>query len=133
MKTASVFLPHPAERCWRAFMDVSMLRSWVPGLKRARLVRANDAALPLEVSFELGDTLTYTLVYHYEGEHAVRWEPRVGKRDGLRGSARFEPEGDGCRLHYELEPLAPHSSPERADEDPARLTSAFAAWLARPR
>jgi hypothetical protein len=157
--TATALLPHPVERCWRAFIDVTMLPAWVPGLRRARVIRADAAGLPLEVSFEFGDTLSYTLEYSYAaaqqaagattadehviGSHArldarwreVRWSPRVGRRDGVSGRARFEPEGDSCRVHYELEPAGRHSSRERelASEDSQRLLDAFVAWIGHQR
>lgn len=129
----NAFIPMSPERCWKAFTDVAMLLSWVPGLRRARVVRAGTGGLPLEVAFEFGATLSYSLVYEHDAEQRiVRWQPRVGRRDGVTGSARFEPEGEGCRVTYSSEPNV-HASEERAHESPRRILDAFVAWVGRER
>lgn len=108
-----------------------MLVSWVPGLRRARVARADPDGLPVEVAFEFGSSLSYSLVYEHDPEQrVVRWEPRVGRRDGVTGSARFDPEGEGCRVTYCSEPNQ-HAPHERADDSAQRILDAFAAWVGR--
>jgi polyketide cyclase/dehydrase/lipid transport protein len=122
------------ERCWRTFTDPSLLKAWVPGLKRARVVRRDDDGRPLEIAFEFGETLTYSLVYTYEPDaRSVRWSPRAGKRDAVEGSVRFDADGDGCLMTYELETSAATLPRERSVEDAERTVAAFVAFLARSR
>jgi len=116
------------------FTDPVLLTSWVPGLRRARAVTVDEAGRPTEILFEFAASLTYSLVYRYAtAEHALWWEPRAGKRDAVRGHARFVAEGDGTRLHYELEQGDGRSVSERALADPQRLLDAFVAAMDRTR
>ncbi len=128
-RVATAHLDHPPEHCLRTFLDVTLLPSWVPGLRRARVVTRDPTGRPSEVSFEFGDSLTYSLVYQYEG-HEVRWTPRVGRKDGIAGRASFEPDGDGCRFTYTLEPTT-HPQRDRPREDPERIVTAFTQRLRR--
>jgi hypothetical protein len=122
------------ERCWRTFTDPSLLKAWVPGLRRARVVRRDDDGRPLEISFEFGETLTYSLVYSYDAEaRSMHWSPRAGKRDAVEGNVRFEPEGEGCLMTYELEPSGATLPRERSTADAERTVAAFVAFLGRNR
>ena len=129
MPTVTAILPATPERCWRTFLDPALLTAWVPGLKRVRVVRRDDeTGLPLEIGFEFGDTLTYTLVYAYDAEaRYARWSPRAGKRDAVEGSVRFDEHPEGCRMTYELEAMA-HVR-DRSEGDLERTVAAFVAFV----
>jgi len=107
-----------------------MLKAWVPGLRRARVVATAPDGLPAEIYFELAATLTYSLAYTHDLERReVRWEPRVGRRDGVRGFARFDPEDDGTRITYGLEEGDGRTAADRAIADPQALLAAFSRWM----
>lgn len=132
MRTATVVLPHPVDACWRAFTDVQLLRAWVPGLRSVTVISTAARNLAREVLFEFGGNRTYTLVYDYDLEaREVRWEPQLGKRDAVRGYAKFEVlDGDGgTRMTYALEDGEGRTAAERALGDLDELVAAFARWL----
>lgn len=122
-------LPASPEVCFNEFVDLRTARLWLPGLKRARVVRSDAQGRALEVSYEFGDVLSYALVYHYEeATHRVRWVPSAGLQDGVSGSASFDPEPGGCRFRYSLESLRGRSPSHEQD-----VAQAFARWIrARP-
>ena len=148
MQTISVDVNRDVETCWRAFVDVTELPSWVPGLRRAEIL-TRVRGLPEEVHFEFArerattspgsgragtspGPLAYTLVYSYDREErVVRWEPKLGKRAGVTGFVRFEPEGTGTRITYGLENGDDRGPAERELGDVRRLAEAFAAWVQR--
>ena len=122
------FIARSPDRCWRAFTDAAAFTAWVPGLRRARVIASRPDGLPLEVLFELAGGNTYSLSYAYDLEQRlVSWEPRVGKRDGVRGFAQIEPWDGGCRLTYGLE-----VGEARTGGDATELRAvvgAFARWV----
>lgn len=131
MSTAETLIPRPPAACWREFTDAARLIAWVPGLRRARVVAALPDGLPLEVAFEFAGSRTYTLVYQYEpATHTVRWSPRTGQRDAVRGSIELTPVEGGTLARYHLEPALPDSP---AADNPAAVLAAFAAWMDRTR
>ena len=98
-----VVLSRPPATCYAAFCDVRFLTAWVPGLRRATVVRAMDDGRPLEIKFEHGPARTYSLVYEYDAEgHTVRFTPGAGAREAVRGEARFSAEGERTRMAYTL-------------------------------
>lgn len=114
-----------AAHAYRAFCDVGQARLWVPGLRRARVVRTDAEGHALEVAYEYGDALSYALVYHYDDAgHRLRWVPSAGALDGLSGQAGFVADGEGCRFTLEL-----HAVRGRAPGHEAEVAQAFAAWL----
>lgn len=122
MTTASVLVDRAPDACWNQFTDATLLPAWVPGLRRAWIVRADADGAAAEVAFEFDRSLTYSLVYTYDRDALeVRWEPRVGRRDAVRGSARFVAEDGGTRVECALE--------ERQPGDLAALLDAFAQWM----
>ncbi|MGN6107805.1 MAG: SRPBCC family protein [Kofleriaceae bacterium] len=132
--TASAYIPRSPDACWRVFTDPVALPAWVPGLRRARVIATAADGLPLEVLFEFSESLTYSLVYSYDpATREVRWEPRAGKRDGVRGAARFEAFDAGTRVTYTLEQGDGRSASDRAIASPALLVEAFARWMAGAR
>lgn len=119
------FIARSPDTCWRAFTDASSLVAWVPGLRRALVVAAQPDGYALEVAFELA-SLSYSLVYTYEPvERRVDWEPRMGKRDGVRGFARFEACDGGTSMTYGIEqgPGRKYTALEIADTE--ALLAAF--------
>ena len=107
-----------------------MLAAWLPGLRRARVIASNADGTPLEIQFEFSTSLMYSLVYTYDAAAGeVRWEPRAGKRDAVRGSAKFEPFDEGTRVTYTVEHGAGRSSAEQ--DAPQSVLDAFARWMQR--
>lgn len=133
MRTVSVFIPRDPRTCWQRFTDVALLGAWVPGLRRAQLL-ARERGLPLEVHFEFAESRAYTLVYSYDLEQLeVRWQPKLGRRDGVTGFARFEAADGGTRLTYGLEHGDGRTAAERELGDLDRLVESLQAWLVAPR
>lgn len=130
MRCTTSVVARPLAECWRAITDASLLPAWLPGVRRVRVVSARDTGLPLEVQFELAESLTYSLVYSYDlANYEVRWEPRIGKRDGVRGFARLSAQGDATELTYGHEA----GEGRRASEDPDAIVSAFREWIEKRR
>ena len=134
MPTATKLIPRPPAACWRHFTDAALLAAWVPGLRRVRVVATMPDGLPLEVAFEFAASRTYSLVYTYDVDaRVVTWSPRMGQRDAVRGSARFDAEDGGTRVTYTLESSSARAPAERHDDDPVVLLDAFAQWMGRIR
>jgi hypothetical protein len=130
MQTVVAYIRRTPEACWRVLVDANVLTGWVPGLRRARVISTTADGLPGEIHFEFSTSLTYTLVYTYDAAaRELRFEPRLGKRDGVRGFARVEPFDEGARLTYGLEPGDGRSSADRALGDLDALVAAFATWM----
>ena len=120
-------LPASPETCFAEFIDLRSARLWLPGLKKARVVRSDTQGRPVEVSYEFGEILSYALVYHYDDAlHRVRWVPSAGLQDGVSGSASFDAAGEGCRFRYSLESLRGRSETHESD-----VAEAFATWMRR--
>jgi uncharacterized protein YndB with AHSA1/START domain len=133
MQTSTALVARDAETCWRTFIDPTLLTSWVPGLRRAQVI-AKEHGLPSEIHFEFSSSLAYTLVYRYDRERLeVQWTPKLGKRDGVAGSVRFEREGDRTRVTYTIQHGDARSDAERALDDPEKLLAAFATHVQRVR
>lgn len=110
-------------------MDASKLPLWVPGLRRAQVL-ALERGLPSEIHFEFSSSLVYTLVYSYDLEkREVRWQPKLGKRDGVSGFIRFDAADAGTQLTYALEHGEGRSPSERELGDLQKLVDAFVAWM----
>ena len=121
METVTAFVSREADACWRVFTDIAQLTSWVPGLRSAEILTM-ERGLPAEIHFEYG-AFAYTLIYSYDrAKREVHWQPKLGKREGVTGFARFEPEGTGTKVTYGLEPGPSRTEP--LDLEP--LVAAFA-------
>jgi hypothetical protein len=120
------------EHCFAAFCDTRRLRSWVPGLRRARLVRAGADGLPQEVLFEFGEARTYALKYSYQvAQRLVAWAPSTGASDAVRGFASFSEHADGCEMTYSVE-AGPGRTPDEALLSDARsVVASFTKWIER--
>jgi hypothetical protein len=118
-------LPASPESCFSEFIDLRTARLWLPGLKKARVVREDMQGRPLEVSYEFGEMLSYALVYAYDdAARRVRWVPSAGVRDAVSGSASFEAAPGGCRFTYQLESLRGRAPTHEQD-----VAQAFTAWV----
>jgi hypothetical protein len=130
MLTVTAVVSRSSDSCWRAFTDAAMLGAWLPGLRRAQVISTWPDGLPREVHFEFSTSLTYSLEYRYDLEaREVRWEPRVGRRDAVRGAARFEPVDGTTRVTYSLDQGDGRSASDLALGDPQRILDAFVAWM----
>ena len=115
-------------------IDPALLTHWVPGLRRAVVISLGPHLLPAEIHFEFSKSLTYTLVYTYDLDaREMRFEPRLGARDGVRGYARIEAFDEGTRFEYGLEVGGARSEADRALGDPDALVASFARWMSRVR
>ena len=122
-----IVLRRSPDECYREFCDVRTARLWLPGLKKVRVARDDARGRALEATYELGDALSYALVYAYDDEaRKVRWVPSAGLLDGVSGYAEFAPHPEGCRFTYALESVRGRS-PHHAEE----VARAFAAYVAR--
>lgn len=129
MQTVSTFVPRDADTCWRVFTDVSKLTAWVPGLRHAETI-AKERGMPSEIHFQFAHSLAYTLVYSYDKHRReIRFEPKLGIREGISGQVRFEPSDGGTHMSYALEHGAGRGAAERELGDLRRLVDAFATWV----
>ena len=124
-----------AQACFEAFCDTRRLRSWVPGLRRTKVVRAGEGGLPVEVLFEYGESRTYALKYSYQvGQRLVAWTPKTGAADAVRGFAQFSEHPDGCEMTYSVEAGEGRTPDEIMMSDARAVVASFTAWmLRRPR
>lgn len=118
---------------WREFVAIETLPGWVPGLRKAQVI-AKERGLPSEVHFEFADSFTYTLVYRYDVEQrTIEWEPKLGRRDGVTGFARFLPVEGGTEVVYAIEQGAGRDPQTRTLDDAKTLLAAFSQWMQRAR
>lgn len=133
VETMTVFVPRDPATCWRVFTDAGLLPAWVPGLRRAQVI-TKERGLASEVHFEFASSLTYTLVYTYDRENReVSWQPKLGRRDGVSGFARFEPFDEGTRVILGLEPGDARSPAELELGSLRVLAEAFTTWVRNQR
>lgn len=118
-------LPASPSLCFSEFVDLRTARLWLPGLRKARVVRSDAQGRPLEVSYEFGDVLSYALVYAYDdAARSVRWVPSAGLMDGVSGFATFDAAPGGCHFRYQLESLRGRAPTHERD-----VAQAFAGWI----
>ncbi|HEX5060700.1 MAG TPA: SRPBCC family protein [Kofleriaceae bacterium] len=130
LRCVETYIACTPDVCWRALTDASLLAAWVPGLRRARVIDRDENGRAREVLFEFSASLTYSLVYSYDvPTRELRWEPRMGKRDGVRGYARLDACDTGTRMTYALEQGPGRSPSDLALGDPEALLVAFARWV----
>lgn len=130
MREVVVSIAASPDTCWRALTDATLLPAWLPGLRRATVIARTADGLAAEVQFEFAATRSYTLLYSYDhAAREIRWEPRMGKRDAVRGFARIEPAGADTTLTYGIEEGGARRPDEIELGDPAQIVAAFAAWV----
>lgn len=131
--SVTAFVPRTREQCWQVFVDATKLPLWVPGLRRAQVL-AMERGLPSEIHFEFASSRVYTLVYSYDlDKREVRWQPKLGKRDGVTGSVTFGPVEGGTEVTYALEHGEGRSPSERELGDTQKLVEAFVGWMQEER
>jgi len=124
--TVRAVVPREPAACWRAFTDATTFGAWIPGLRRAQVIRLGADGLPAEILFEFGASRTYTLVYTYDhAAREVRWHPATGKLDAVAGFARFEPLDDGTSFTYGLE----HHRGDAELAEVQEMVTAFGHWM----
>jgi hypothetical protein len=111
------------------FVDATKLPLWVPGLRRAQVL-ALERGRPSEIHFEFSSSRVYTLIYSYEPDtYEVRWQPKLGKRDGVSGFVRFDSSDTGTQLTYGLEHGEGRSPSEVELGDLQKLVDSFVTWM----
>ena len=130
MQTVTAFVSRDPATCWEIFTDVNLLTAWVPGLRRVETIAKAQGGLPGEVHFEYASSLTYTLVYTYDPAiRELRWQPKLGKRDGVTGYARFDAFDAGTRITYGIEHGEGRHASDRNDQQ--ELVDAFVMFATR--
>src|SRR4051812_9502546 len=130
MQTVTAVVARDPDACFRLFTDVTLLRTWVPGLRAVEVI-AGSRAMPSEIHFEFG-ALSYTLVYTYDKERReVHWEPKLGPREGVTGFVRFDDVPEGTQLTYGLRHGDARNEAERELGDAHRIVDAFVARASR--
>jgi len=131
VQTVTAFVPRDPTACWRAFTDARHLTSWVPGLRRADIL-SKARGLAAEVHFEFASELAYTLVYTYDAEtREVRWQPKLGRAEGVTGFARFDPRDGGTQVTYALEHGEARTTADLELGNLEALVDAFVAFVQR--
>lgn len=129
MHTVLAHVERSPQTCWREFCDAARLPLWVPGLRRAQVL-ATERGLPSEIHFEFSSSLVYTLAYTYDLDaREVRWQPKLGRRDGVTGFVRFVDQAGGTEITYGLEQGEGRDPAERELGDLQKLVDAFVAWM----
>lgn len=89
-----------------------------------------ERGLPSEIHFEYASSRVYTLVYSYDvDKREVRWQPKLGKRDGVSGFVRFDDTEGGTQVTYANQHGESRSPSERELGDEQKLIDAFVAWM----
>jgi hypothetical protein len=130
LRAVTCVIPRGPEVCWRILVDAAQLPAWVPGLRKAQVISTEPVGgLPAEIWFEYSTSLSYSLAYSYDAGTEIRWEPRTGKRDGVRGFARLEPVAGGTKLTYALEQGTGRSAAEVELGEVNAIVTAFSEWV----
>jgi hypothetical protein len=100
-------LSQSAPKCYALFCDMTQMRLWLPSLKKLKVVSTDERGRAIEATFELGESLSFALVYAYDDAALkVRWVPSAGVLDGVSGFAAFTDAGPhACRFSYSLDSL----------------------------
>lgn len=96
------------EQCLGVLLDFEQYPSWARDLKQVTIVERDDDGRGLLVEFRaaaMGQSFRYVLRYDYADlPNSFSWVLDHGEKlRRLDGSYRFEPDGTGTRVHYELE------------------------------
>jgi hypothetical protein len=128
----TIVIARRPQACWRAFVEVESLVAWVPGLRKVELIARAPDGMPAEVRFEFAESRTYTLAYSYEATDSakiVKWNPKTGARDAVKGWAKFEAHDEGTLLTYELEHGEARTEKEKFLANVDEMLDSFARWM----
>jgi ribosome-associated toxin RatA of RatAB toxin-antitoxin module len=106
--TESIAVSAPPEVVYRVVTDFEHYTDWVSDLKRIEVLERDATGRPLEVEFRaaaFGRSTTYALRYDYDrAPETLTWHQTSGDlTSSLDGEYRFEPQGEGTLLTYDLE------------------------------
>lgn len=106
--TESIAVSAPPEVVYRVVTDFEHYTDWVSDLKRIEVLERDATGRPLEVEFRaaaFGRSTTYALRYDYgRAPETLSWHQTSGDLTAtLNGEYRFEPQGGGTLLTYDLE------------------------------
>jgi ribosome-associated toxin RatA of RatAB toxin-antitoxin module len=97
----------PPARAWDVAVDFESYPEWVRDVKEARILERDGEGRGRRVEFRaaaLGKSIRYVLEYDYsDAPTSFSWKFVEG--DFVRrldGTYRFEPDGDGTRVQYDL-------------------------------
>jgi uncharacterized membrane protein len=97
----------PPERCWDVAVDFESYPEWVRDVREVKIKERDEQGRGKLVEYRaaaLGKSIRYVLDYDYrEAPTAFSWKFVEGDMvRRLDGTYRFEAEGEGTRVHYEL-------------------------------
>ncbi|HEV3267811.1 MAG TPA: SRPBCC family protein [Acidimicrobiales bacterium] len=106
--TESIEVSAPPEVVYRVVTDFEHYTDWVSDLKRIEVLERDASGRPLEVEFRaaaFGRSTTYALRYDYDrAPETLTWHQTSGDLTStLNGEYRFDPQGQGTLLTYDLE------------------------------
>jgi len=104
----SIAVSAPPEVVYQVVTDFEHYTDWVSDLKRIDVLERDVSGRPLEVEFRaaaFGRSTTYALRYDYDrAPHVLTWHQTSGDLTAeLNGGYRFESQGEGTLLRYDLE------------------------------
>jgi ribosome-associated toxin RatA of RatAB toxin-antitoxin module len=103
-----IHIDAPPDRCYEVVIDFERYPNWARDVKQATIVERDDQGRGAHVAYRaagLGKSFRYTLAYDYTNAPAsISWSLAEGEGlSSLDGTYRFEPDGDGTRVIYDLE------------------------------
>ncbi|MFN8035858.1 MAG: SRPBCC family protein [Acidimicrobiia bacterium] len=103
-----IHIDAPPERCYDVAIDFEQYPEWARDVKQASVLERDGAGRGTLVAYRvaaLGRSIRYTLAYDYaQAPESFSWG--LVESDLMRsldGTYRFEPDGDGTRVVYDLE------------------------------
>ncbi len=102
-----IHIDAPPLRCYEVATDYERYPGWIRDIKSAEITGRDAEGRGTQVEFRaaaLGKSIRYTLAYDYaDAPGAFSWSLVEGEMvRQLDGTYRFEADGDGTRLHYDL-------------------------------
>jgi ribosome-associated toxin RatA of RatAB toxin-antitoxin module len=95
------------QRCFAVATDFERYPRWARDVKEVSILDRDDHERPARVEYRaaaIGKSITYTLEYDYsEAPSSFSWHLVEGEMlRALEGEYRFERDGEGTRIHYDL-------------------------------
>jgi carbon monoxide dehydrogenase subunit G len=106
--TESIAVDAPPEAVFRVVTDFDRYNDWLSDVKRIEVLERDATGRPLEIEFRaaaFGRSTVYALRYDYAGApESLSWHQTRGDlTSAMNGQYRFEPQGAGTLLTYDLE------------------------------